>query len=68
MLQDMFGEDSVPRVFKGDKFYVTVDGKKANIDLSALEVSCEEDSNFQQVVQTAVLKLYQSLAPSESRN
>ena len=33
MLQDMFGEDSVPKIFKGEKLYVTVDGKKANIDL-----------------------------------
>lgn len=29
----MFGEDSVPKIFKGEKLYVTVDGKKANIDL-----------------------------------
>ena len=36
MLQEMFGDDAVPKVFKGDKFVVTVDGKKANIDLSAL--------------------------------
>lgn len=36
MLQDMFGDEAVPKVFKGDKFVVTVDGKKANIDLTAL--------------------------------
>jgi cleavage and polyadenylation specificity factor subunit 3 len=90
MLQEMFGEDSVPKIFKGEKLYVTVDGKKANIDLLNLvsttfnvcvtthtvtspehdnacyllqEVSCEEDEAFQQIVQTAVTKLYQSLAP-----
>lgn len=33
MLQEMFGEDSVPKMFKGDKLFVTVDGKKADIDL-----------------------------------
>jgi cleavage and polyadenylation specificity factor subunit 3 len=33
MLQEMFGEQSVPKIFKGEKLYVTVDGKKANIDL-----------------------------------
>lgn len=33
MLQEMFGEDSVPKMFKGDKLHVTVDGKKADIDL-----------------------------------
>jgi cleavage and polyadenylation specificity factor subunit 3 len=36
MLQDMFGDDAVPKMFKGDKFIVTVDGKRANIDLTAL--------------------------------
>ena len=39
MLQDMFGDDAVPKVFKGDKFVVTVDGKKANIDLTALVIT-----------------------------
>jgi hypothetical protein len=89
MLQEMFGEDSVPKIFKGEKLYVTVDGKKANIDLLNLvsaelmyimlltrhyllsmrhhyllqEVCCEDDEVFQQIVQTAVSKLYQSLAP-----
>ncbi|KAG8277735.1 cleavage and polyadenylation specificity factor 73-like [Homalodisca vitripennis] len=63
MLQEMFGEDSVPKIFKGEKLYVTVDGKKANIDLLNLEVTCEEDETFQQIVQTAVSKLHDSLAP-----
>jgi cleavage and polyadenylation specificity factor subunit 3 len=36
MLQDMFGEDSVPKIFKGEKLHVTVDGKKADIDLESL--------------------------------
>lgn len=36
MLQEMFGEESVPKIFKGEKLYVTVDGKKANIDLLKL--------------------------------
>ena len=36
MLQDMFGEDSVPKMFKGEKLYVTVNDKKADIDLSNL--------------------------------
>ncbi|PSN34000.1 Cleavage and polyadenylation specificity factor 73 [Blattella germanica] len=68
MLQEMFGEDSVPKIFKGEKLYVTVDGKKANIDLLNLEVSCEEDETFQQIVQTAVTKLYQSLAPPRTES
>lgn len=33
MLQDMFGEDSVPKIFKGEKLFVTVNNNKADIDL-----------------------------------
>jgi cleavage and polyadenylation specificity factor subunit 3 len=65
MLQDMFGEDSVPKMFKGEKLYVTVNDKKADIDLSNLEVTCPEDETFKQIVETAVSKLYQSLAPPQ---
>lgn len=63
MLQEMFGEDSVPKIFKGEKLFVTVDGKKAHVDLMTLNVTCPEDDLLQQIVQTAVTKLYQSLAP-----
>ena len=41
--KDMFGEDSVPKTFTGDKFEVVVDQKSAKIDLSSLRVACEED-------------------------
>ena len=63
LLQDMFGEESVPRIFQGEKLYVSVDNKKANVDLGSLAVTCEEDATFQQIVQTAVSKLHQSLVP-----
>lgn len=36
MFQDMFGEDSVPKLFKGEKLHVTVDGKTAFINLQNL--------------------------------
>ncbi|KAH1014849.1 cleavage and polyadenylation specificity factor 73 [Dendroctonus ponderosae] len=65
MLQDMFGEDSVPKIFKGEKLYVSVNDKRADIDLTNLEVKCPNDETFQQIVQTAVSKLYQSLAPPQ---
>ncbi|XP_044745051.1 cleavage and polyadenylation specificity factor 73 [Coccinella septempunctata] len=65
MLQDMFGEDSVPKIFKGEKLYVAVNDRRADIDLSTLKVECAEDETFQQIVQTAVSKLYQSLAPPQ---
>ena len=63
MLQDMFGEESVPRTFSGDKFEVTVDAKTAKIDLVSLTANCEEDSMFEQIVQTALSKLHHSLVP-----
>ena len=77
----MFGEESVPKIFSGDRITVSVDTRKAVIDLASLEVryiypfsrkpsyhlstqvSCTEDSTFQQIVQTAVSKLHQSLVP-----
>lgn len=65
MLQEMFGENSVPKMFKGEKFYVTVNENRADIDLTNLEVSCPTDETFQQIVQTAVSKLFQSLAPPQ---
>ena len=82
VFQDMFGEESVPKIFSGDRITVSVDTRKAVIDLASLEVrsihslenqatiypfetqvSCTEDSTFQQIVQTAVSKLHQSLVP-----
>lgn len=36
ILQEMFGEESVPKIFKGEKLFVAVDGKKANINLKNL--------------------------------
>jgi cleavage and polyadenylation specificity factor subunit 3 len=39
LVQDMFGEDSVPKIFQGDRIYVSVDNKRANIHLSELKVN-----------------------------
>lgn len=44
MLQEMFGEDSVPKIFKGEKLY-DVDGKKVNIDLLNLVNSLNNKTN-----------------------
>jgi len=65
LLQDMFGEEAVPKVYQGDTVAVKVDSKEAEISLSSLCVTCSpEDSTFQQIVQTAVTKLHQSLVPA----
>ncbi len=36
LFQEMFGEDSVPKIFKGEKLYVAVNNVKANVDLVSL--------------------------------
>ena len=41
----MFGEESVPKIFQGDRIYVNVDKKKAYIDLAQVKVNIEV--NFQ---------------------
>ncbi|XP_063386146.1 cleavage and polyadenylation specificity factor 73 [Cydia fagiglandana] len=63
MLQEMFGENSVPKMFKGDKLHVDVAGKRADIDLAHMEVVCSEDENIERCVQAAISKLYSALAP-----
>merc|ERR1712083_286024 len=63
LLQDMFGEESVPKLFSGDTITVSVDNKSATVSLNNLSVECEEDKTFEQIVQTAVSKLHQSLIP-----
>lgn len=39
----MFGEESVPKIFKGERLHVTVDSKKANIDLINMVISYFKD-------------------------
>ncbi|XP_050730774.1 cleavage and polyadenylation specificity factor subunit 3-like [Eriocheir sinensis] len=62
LFQEMFGEDSVPKIFKGEKLYVAVNSVRAYVDLVGLKVTSENEK-LERVVQTAVTKLFQSLAP-----
>ena len=62
----MFGEESVPKAFSGDRLEVVVDSKRALIDVSTLKVDCDEDDCFEQIVQTATSKLWHSLMPATS--
>ncbi|XP_041984334.1 cleavage and polyadenylation specificity factor 73 [Aricia agestis] len=64
MLQEMFGEDCVPKIFKGDKLFVDVAGRRADIDLLTLEVS-SADASLERVVQSAITKLLSALAPAK---
>lgn len=63
LLKNMFGDDAVFSTFERNTIVVTVDDKKALIDRVSLQVECTEDSTFRNSIQTAVLKLYQSLVP-----
>lgn len=33
LLQDMCGDEAVPKIFKGDKLTITLNNQKVNIDL-----------------------------------
>lgn len=59
--QDMFGEDAIPKTFKGDLLQMTVNGKTVDIDLASLEVTCLEDEILRDMVYTAINKLNQVL-------
>ncbi|XP_031625502.1 cleavage and polyadenylation specificity factor 73 [Contarinia nasturtii] len=60
-LQDMFGDDSVPNSIVGDSLVVTVNDKKADIDLESLIVKCEGDEVLEETLSVAVKKLHQAL-------
>ncbi|CAH2089086.1 unnamed protein product [Euphydryas editha] len=63
MFQEMFGDDAVPKMFKGDKLYVEVAGKRAHVDLLSMDVTCPEDEGLERSAQAALSKLYAALAP-----
>ncbi|XP_068152069.1 cleavage and polyadenylation specificity factor 73 [Drosophila tropicalis] len=60
-LQDTFGDNCVPKLFKGDVLPVTVSGKQAEINLESLTVQCTEDDVLRQMLNTTVQKLHQTL-------
>ncbi|VDI52211.1 Hypothetical predicted protein [Mytilus galloprovincialis] len=62
MLTDMFGSSSISKLIKNDRMTVTVDDKTAVINVDTLDVACE-DETLQQVLQTAVSKLFLALSP-----
>jgi DNA-binding protein YbaB len=62
--QEMFGENAVPKLFKGDILNVMVNKKTIEIDLSTLDVKCVEDEVLRDMVYTAVNKLSQVLVQS----
>ncbi|XP_061651675.1 cleavage and polyadenylation specificity factor subunit 3 isoform X1 [Phyllopteryx taeniolatus] len=69
MLQDMFGQDYVD-ISDGQNISVTVDGKTVNICLETRSVSYEdestEDDSLRELVEQAVLRLFDALNPITS--
>lgn len=65
ILVEMFGDAAVPKMFKGEKITITVDKKKACIDLVDLSVACE-DPKLKTTVQGAVTRLHMSLNTPKS--
>lgn len=62
MLQDMFGEAAVSKLaVQDERLTVTVNGKRAELDMVTLAVRCEEDATLKRMVETAVEKLSQTL-------
>lgn len=64
-LQEMFGENSVPKLVTGDQLKVSVNNKIVDIDLSKLEVTCEEDEILRDTIYTAINKLSQVLVQTK---
>lgn len=64
-LQEMFGENAVPKLFKGDQLKVTVNDKVVEIDLSSMDVKCEEDEMLRDTVFTVITKLNQVLVQTK---
>lgn len=61
MLVEMFGEDSVSKIVRGEKVTVSVGDKSVIINVRNNEVKCEEDENLQNLVNSVVTKLYNCL-------
>ncbi|XP_037732890.1 cleavage and polyadenylation specificity factor 73 [Drosophila subpulchrella] len=64
-LQDTFGDNCVPKMFKGDLLPVMVSGKRAEINLETLAVNCAEDDILRQMLNTTVQKLHQTLVSAQ---
>lgn len=60
-LQEMFGDNAVPKAFKGDELTITVNDTEVEIDMMKLEVKCEKDETLRSMVHTAINKLSQVL-------
>lgn len=63
MLRDMFGSESVSNVVKGEKMTLTVSGKRVDICLKEMRVSCPDDKTLEAIVGNSVMRMYDTLMP-----
>ena len=63
MLRDMFGEESVSNVVKGERMTVTVSNKKLDVSLNDMKVTCPDDKTLETIVGNAVMSMYDTLMP-----
>lgn len=63
MLRDMFGEESVSNVVKGERMTVTVSNKTVDVSLKELKVTCADDKTLETIVGNAVMRMYDTLMP-----
>lgn len=63
MLRDMFGEESVSNVIKGERMTLTVSGKRVDICLKEMRVSCAGDKTLETIVGNSVMRMYDTLMP-----
>ncbi|GAB6026543.1 Cleavage and polyadenylation specificity factor subunit 3 [Chamberlinius hualienensis] len=62
MLEDMFGENVT--IIREEIILVKVDGKTVIVNAANLDVHCDDDEQLQQMLQTAVTKLHNSIYPA----
>ncbi|XP_067928794.1 cleavage and polyadenylation specificity factor subunit 3-like isoform X2 [Watersipora subatra] len=65
MLTEMFGEDCIGKLVKGDKVQLVVNDIQATVNINTCEVACE-DATLKQIITTSVSKLQQSMMPVKS--
>ena len=63
LLAEMFGSSCIEPMIRGERVKMCVDKRNVWINLSTLEVQCDEDEDLQQMVSTAVTKLHRAITP-----
>ncbi|XP_063703757.1 cleavage and polyadenylation specificity factor 73 [Culicoides brevitarsis] len=60
-LQEMYGEDIIPKDYEGDDLKINVNEYKIEIDAKKRTVSCPENEQLEHKIKSTMEKLYQAL-------